>query len=38
LKTVTKLRKKAAKNPPTLDEIIKEVETVRAKSYAKEKR
>ncbi len=38
LKIVMKLRKKAHKNPPSLDEITKEVELVRAKRYAKEKK
>jgi hypothetical protein len=38
LKVVAQLRKKAQKNPPTLDEITKEVERVRAKRYAKEKK
>ncbi len=38
LKVVMKLRKKAEKNPPSLDEITKEVELVRAKRYAKEKK
>ena len=34
---LTRLRKKASKNPPTLEEITKEVEIVRAKNYAKRK-
>jgi len=38
LKVVEQLRKKAKKNPPSLDEITKEVELVRAKRYAKEKK
>lgn len=38
MKVITKLRKKAEKNPPSLDDITKEVELVRAKRYAKEKR
>lgn len=38
IKTVRKLRAKAKNNPPTLEEITKEVETVRAKRYAKAKR
>lgn len=38
LKAVMKLRKKAEKNPPSLEDITKEVELVRAKRYAKEKR
>jgi hypothetical protein len=37
LKVVGRLRKKAEKAPPSLDEITKEVELVRAKRYAKEK-
>ncbi len=37
LKTINKLRSKAADNPPSLDEITKEVEAVRAKRYAKNK-
>jgi hypothetical protein len=38
MKVVETLRKKAQKNPPlSLDEITKEVETVRTKRYAKEK-
>jgi hypothetical protein len=32
---VTKLRKKASSNVPSLEEITKEVEMVRAKRYAK---
>ena len=32
---VTKLRKKASSNVPSLDEITKEVEMVRAERYAK---
>lgn len=36
LKIVRKLRKKAEKNPPSLEEITKEVELVRAERYAKE--
>jgi len=35
---VQKLRKKAQKSPPSLEEITNEVELVRAKRYAKEKR
>ncbi len=38
VKVVNKLRKKAGKNPPTLYDITKEVESVRANRYAKEKR
>jgi hypothetical protein len=38
LKAVMQLRKKAQKNPPTLEEITKEVEIVRAKRHAKEKK
>ena len=38
LKAIMQLRKKAQKSPPSLDEITKEVELVRAKRYAKEKR
>ena len=38
LKIVKKLRAKAASNPPSLEEITKEVESVRAKRYAKEKK
>jgi secreted protein with Ig-like and vWFA domain len=38
LKIVRKLRKKAEKFPPSLDDITKEVELIRAKRYAKEKR
>ena len=38
LKVVSQLRKKAQKKPPTLAEITKEVEIVRAKRYAKEKK
>ncbi len=37
LKIINKLRSKAADNPPSLDEITKEVEAVRAKRYAKNK-
>ena len=35
LKTIDNIRKKAASNPPTLDEITKEVELVRSMRYAK---
>ncbi len=38
LKAVMKLRKKAIKNPPSLDDITKEVELVRAKRYAKKEK
>lgn len=38
LEAVIRLRKKAVKNPPTLDEITKEVELVRARRYARGKR
>jgi hypothetical protein len=38
LSILNKLRTKAKNNPPTLDEITKEVEIVRAKRYAKSKR
>ncbi len=37
LKLVDKLRDKAKKNTPTLEEITKEVELVRTKRYAKAK-
>ncbi len=37
LDIVKKFRAKAKSNPPTLDEITKEVEFVRAKRYAKAK-
>jgi hypothetical protein len=38
LKLINKFRAKAKNNPPTVEEITKEVEIVRAKRYAKEKR
>jgi hypothetical protein len=38
LKVAMQLRKKAQKNPPSLDDITKEVELVRTKRYAKEKK
>ncbi len=38
LSLVNKIRAKAENNPPSLDEITKEVELVRAKRYAKSKR
>jgi hypothetical protein len=37
LKVVNRLRKKASSNPPSLEEITKEVESVRAKRYAHKK-
>jgi hypothetical protein len=37
MKVVGKLRKKAAIDTPTLDQITKEVELVRAKRYAEKK-
>jgi hypothetical protein len=37
LSIVNKLRDKAAANPPTLEEINREVEIVRAERYAKNK-
>ncbi len=37
LKVINKLRSKAADNPPSLNDITKEVETVRAKRYGKNK-
>ena len=38
LEIVAKLRRKAVSNVPTLDEITKEVELVRASRYVKSKR
>jgi hypothetical protein len=38
LKVVQRIRSKGKKKPLTLEEITKEVETVRAKRYAKAKR
>ena len=38
LKLVNKLRAKAKNNPPSPEEITKEVDAVRAKRYAKTKR
>lgn len=38
MKLVNKLREKAKSNPPSMEEITKEVETVRANRYAKRKR
>lgn len=35
---IKRLRKKALENPPSLEEITKEVEIVRAKRYATKKR
>jgi len=35
---IKRLRKKASANPPSLEEITKEVEIVRAKRYATKKR
>jgi hypothetical protein len=35
---IKKLRKKASANPPNLDEITKEVESVRSKRYASKKK
>jgi hypothetical protein len=37
LDVVNRLRAKAANNPPSVEDIIKEVESVRAKRYAKAK-
>ncbi|RZJ98850.1 MAG: hypothetical protein EOO46_23810, partial [Flavobacterium sp.] len=37
LKVINKLRSKASGNPPSLDDITKEVETVRAKRYGHNK-
>lgn len=37
LTVVNRIRKKASLKPPTLEEITKEVEAVRAKRYAKNK-
>jgi hypothetical protein len=37
LRVVGKLRSKAAGNPPSLDEITKEVEAVRTKRYGRNK-
>lgn len=37
LKVVTELRKRASSNPPSLEEITKEVEAVRATRYAQRK-
>ena len=38
IKIIKKLRAKASVNPPSLEEITKEVESVRAKRYAQEKK
>ena len=38
LKIIKKLRSRASSNPLSLQEITKEVESVRAKRYAKEKK
>lgn len=38
IKAVQKIKAKAKKSPPSLSEITKEVELVRAKRYAKAKR
>ena len=38
LKIIKKIRTKSSSNPPSLEEITKEVELVRAKRYAKEKK
>jgi hypothetical protein len=38
LKLINKFRTKAKNNPPTLEDITKEVEIVRAKRYAKANR
>ena len=37
MSVVNRLRKKAASNPPTLEDITNEVEMVRTKRYAKHK-
>ncbi|WP_421828178.1 hypothetical protein [Larkinella sp.] len=37
MKVVNRLRAKAADNPPSLEDITKEVELVRSKRYAKKK-
>ncbi|MCB0494786.1 MAG: hypothetical protein KDC79_01505 [Cyclobacteriaceae bacterium] len=37
LEAVSQIREKAKSNPPTLEEITKEVETVRANRYASKK-
>lgn len=38
MRIISKLRKKSSSNVPTLEEITKEVEIVRAERYAKSKR
>ncbi|MCH5597399.1 hypothetical protein [Niabella ginsengisoli] len=38
LKVVKRIRKKASLNPPTLEEITKEVESVRTKRHANKKK
>ena len=38
LKTVNKLRQKAKSNPPSLEEITKEVEAVRSKRHGQQKK
>ena len=38
LKIVARLREKASSNPPSMEEITREVELVRAKRYAQKKR
>ena len=38
MQIINKLRTKASQNPPTLEEITKEVELVRAKRYASKKK
>lgn len=38
IKAISKIRAKAKKNPPSLDEITKEVEAVRTERYARSKR
>ena len=38
LRIIKKIRSKASSNPPSYDEITIEVESVRAKRYAKEKK
>jgi hypothetical protein len=38
LRIIKKLRAKASSNPPSFEEITNEVESVRAKRYAKEKK
>lgn len=38
LKVVRKIRRKASANPPSLEEITREVDAVRSKRYARKKR